>query len=111
MTTFTWTPDQGARRTVKAKTFKASFGDGYAQRTADGINSLVESWSLNFSVRTRAEVVAIAAFLAAAKGVYNFTWVTPTGATKKFTCETWDDVYGHDGDCSVSATFMQDFAP
>lgn len=111
MTTFIWTPDQGARRTVKAKTFKASFGDGYAQRTADGINSLMESWSLNFSIRTRTEVVAITAFLAAAKGVYNFTWVTPTGDTKRFTCEAWDDVYGHDGDCSVSATFMQDFAP
>lgn len=109
MPNFIWVPDQGAKRTVKSAVHKSSFGDGYAQRAGAGINSVTEMWSLSFSVRPKTEIDAITGFLAGLKGVSNFIWTTPRGQTLKFVCDTWDDVYNHNADCSASATFTQDF--
>lgn len=84
-----------------------SFGDGYEQRVADGINTLKEEWSANFSLRTRTEIDAIDSFLTARNGVESFDWTTPKGVTRKFVCKTWTPVYMYDGNCSLSANFKQ----
>ncbi len=103
------TPDQGATRTVETRVNAIRFGDGYEQRVGDGINNIVESWSLNFSLRSRAVINLIDNFLLAQKGVKNFNWLTPQGVTKKFVCKKWQPIYNHDGDCSLSCVFEQDF--
>lgn len=109
MAAFVWVVDAGARRITKARRDKVTFGDGYSQRSGDQINSVVESWSLSCSNRTRAEIQAIEDFLEAQKGVSAFTWTTPRGTTRNFTCESWDAEYNHDWDCSISFTFDQEF--
>ena len=48
MPTFTWAPQYGAANEVKPSVLTASFGDGYEQRTKNGINNLPRSWSLTF---------------------------------------------------------------
>ena len=111
MPNFTWTPDQGAKRSTKAAVLKAKFGDGYEQRVGDGINSISESWDLSFSTRTKTEILAISAFLAAQKGVTGFTWVTPRGETLKFQCDTWSESYTNDFNDSLTATFTRWFGP
>lgn len=111
MANFTWIPDQGAKSETKANVFEAKLGDGYAQRVGKGINSVVEDWPLNFSVRTRVEIAAIKNFLKTHKGVLSFTWVTPEGVTGKYVCDTWSASFNHDFDCSISMTFTQWFGP
>jgi phage-related protein len=94
---------------VRTRVNSVKFGDGYEQRVADGINSIIEDWSLSFTLRTKAEINAIDAFLRARKGVENFDWTTPAGQLKKFVCRKWSVSYFHDGNASLSATFEQDF--
>lgn len=110
MPTFTWVPDQDPERAVEARVLSASFGDGYEQRLRDGLNSMPETWTLEFTTRTSTEIRAIEDFLEALAGVSNFDWVTPRGDTKKFTCKAWKSRYRHVRENSLSCTFKQDFA-
>lgn len=109
MPDFTWVPDQGAKRSVKAATHKAKFGDGYAQTTGDGINPVQEMWELSFTQKSVAEVMSIASFLSTRKGVVNFTWLTPRGETLKFTCDSWSEVYNGPNDNAITMKFEQWF--
>ncbi len=70
--TFTWTPDYGVIRTRYPRAREAKFGDGYAQRIGDGLNTDLSMWKLNFSSRTAAEIKAIDAFLRDKAGVTAF---------------------------------------
>lgn len=103
-------PDQGASPEIRTRTKKMSFGDGYEQRSGDGLNSVKEIWSLNWSGRTKAEIEAICNFLAAELGVTYFLWTSPRGTQIKVKCESWKPSYNHDFDCSLTATFEQVFA-
>lgn len=111
MPTFTWKPDYSAARRNDARLDEAKFGDGYSQRSPNGINTLMEAWDLSFTLRTKVEITEIVTFLETQKGAYSFDWVTPTGATRKFICRSWSDSYNHDGDCALSATFERVFEP
>lgn len=104
-------PDAGALREVTARTRAIKFGDGYEQRTPDGLNNVVEKWSLSWTVRTKATIDAIDDFLASQAGSLWFYWTTPRGQTKKFKCPTWTPVYNNDSDCSMTAVFEQVFEP
>lgn len=104
MALFTWTPDQGVTKEVTPRIKSTKFGNGYSQDVVDGMNPIDEVWPLMFSLRTKAEILAIDDFLTDNIGVY-FTWVTPEGVTKKFVCKKWTVNYMHDGDNSLSATF------
>lgn len=106
---FTWVPDKGLTCSIITRVKGIAFGDGYEQRVGDGINTVIESWSPNFTLRTRAEINAIDAFLRLHGGVLSFDWLSPGGIMKRFKCPTWSPVYNHDGDCSLSATFQQVF--
>lgn len=103
-------PDAGASKEVKTRVKRARFGDGYEQVLPDGLNSVMETWSLNWTNRTRAQIDAIDSFLTTEKGATYFLWTTPQGVQKKFRCERWTPVYNNDYDCSLSASFEQVFA-
>lgn len=102
-------PDRGPTRKVIAAVDEARFGDGYAQRVASGLNSVREAWTLSFTLRTKTEIKSIEDFLSGLLGVSNFDWVTPRGDTLKFVCKEWSSSYEHDGDCSLTCVFEQDF--
>ena len=71
------TPDKALTKNSAPRVLTASFGDGYEQRIADGINSLAETYSLSFATRPKAEIDDIVAFLDAKKGVLKFTLTLP----------------------------------
>jgi len=108
---FTAVPDQGASKSVEARVASIKFGDGYSQETADGLNNVVETWSVSFTGKTRTAIQAIDDFIAALKGFQPFEWTTPENRTKKFRCKKWAPSYNHDNDCSLNATFEQHFGP
>lgn len=80
-----WHPIWGSSIDLEPNINVTQFGDGYELRTADGINTQKEKWSLTFE-GTRDEIEAIDRFLRAKGGLYSFNWVTP------------DHFYGHPRD-------------
>lgn len=73
MKELTWRPQGGAEPQVTHRTLKAQFGDGYAQRAGDGINTRKEVWPLTF-VGLKAEIKAIADFFDEHAGYKAFRW-------------------------------------
>ena len=71
------TPDKSMAKQSAPRVLVASFGDGYEQRIADGINTLNETYSLSFASRPKADIDDIVAFLDGKKGVNNFTLTLP----------------------------------
>jgi len=107
MSTFTWIIDQSPNKKVKPRINEAMFGDGYSQRSGSGINRSLQTWSLAFTLRTKAEIDAIDNFLLDHDEGQSFDWTSPKGQAIKVICPEWDATYIHDGDASLSATFKQ----
>jgi phage-related protein len=70
-------PDRGVSTDQSARTYIASYGDGYEQRAAAGINNLPESWSLSWNNRPTMEANKIIKFLEDHKGATAFDWYPP----------------------------------
>lgn len=88
MPQFTWFPVASHEKSVEPKVAEAVFGDGYAQRVKDGINSVRPVWSLKFE-GTPAEIDPIDAFLNARGGAESFDWRTPESEDGKYICKKW----------------------
>jgi len=111
MSTFSYTPSYSTDLTRKPKIRKAQFGDGYAQRTRDGINNNPQVWNLKFENLSAADADAIEAFLEAEGGTTPFNWTPPGKSSAKFVCEEWSRGYSAYGANSLNMKFEQDFAP
>ena len=80
MAVFNWIPDLGFSVEVKPSVKTVSFGDGYEQRRAEGINAMGYSWSLTFK-RSKIIIASIVAFLLARNGTESFDFAAPNGTT------------------------------
>lgn len=108
MATFTWSP-QTATQEAAPRVLSASFGDGYQQRVAFGINTQPRKWSLTFRDRASALQPAVD-FLVARAGVESFDWTPPAGAAGKFVCDGWSATpHSGRGFIDLSATFREVF--
>lgn len=111
MATFTYTPDFGAQKSNSPKVRVVSFGDGYEQRLAYGINLNPEVWTLTFGNRTDSQINEIDAFLTARGGVESFDWTPYNGTAGKYVCREWSkSIDGYDRNM-IQATFIQVFEP
>ncbi|WP_337261182.1 MULTISPECIES: phage tail protein [unclassified Serratia (in: enterobacteria)] len=106
MKTFTWIPEESLQVSVKPKVKVVSFGDGYEQRSPDGINNQLRSYSLQFSGSAE-DVRTIDQFLTEHGGAQAFSWLPPdTLKSALFKCEEWNlAVNGYWN--SLSATFQE----
>jgi phage-related protein len=86
---------------------KVTFGDGYTQQTADGINSLLYTWNLNWDVLTASEKDTIEAFFIARGGYETFNWTDPGGTTFKVKCPNWSVNNFEPSIWKITATFKQ----
>lgn len=107
MSTFTDTPSSAALST-QPRVRAAAFGDGYAQRVADGINNAPRAWSLGFT-RPNSEADTIIAFFEARNGVEAFDWSPPYGAAGRWVVKEWSVQLIGAVAKSVSATFEEVF--
>lgn len=108
MSEFTWQPAYGAQRSRAPRARVASFGDGYQQRVADGINTQPATWRLTFNAQSSV-ADAIESFLEGKGGVQSFTW-TPAGMSEvKVKCSEWSRSITSHGTATVLATFEQVF--
>ena len=88
MAVFTWFPNAGHSLSVEPRVASAKFGDGYEQRVPNGINFILEKWSLTFS-GTRQNMGLVEAFLRTHAGVTSFDWTNPDEVAGKFVCKSW----------------------
>ncbi len=70
-------PDRGVSTSQTARVYKATYGDGYEQRVAAGINNLPEEWKLTWKGRTVNDANKIIKFLEDHAGVTAFDWYPP----------------------------------
>jgi phage-related protein len=108
METFTWIPTYSSAATAKPRVLTAQYGDGYSQRTPDGLNSLPYSWDLIFIEQTT--ISQILPFLNAQLGATAFYWTPPRWTTQiKVICQKWSSPINDFGVTRVLATFEQVF--
>ena len=106
-------PDKGFKRDNKPKVHVISFGDGYEQRLADGINNLEQSISVSFSTRPKAEIDDLVAFFESLGGVTKFRFdledsnAGSSTETIKCTCAQWNQTWAYDKFYSLTATFKR----
>lgn len=75
---FNWSPRPNPVGTLKDRTLRVQFGDGYEQEAADGIHAATQSWPLEF-VGREAYVRPILEFVKRHAGYRAFFWTPPMG--------------------------------
>ena len=87
---FTWPISSQTQMSMKPRVLSAQFGDGYEQRTLDGINNELEAWQVTIpSYNEVSGASAAEAFLRTQAGVTAFSWTTKFGRTALFVCREW----------------------
>ena len=117
--TDTFTPPVAPSTDLTAQTTarvnEAGFGDGYVQRTPDGLNSLDQTVSLQWAdTLTKAQVTEIRQFFEAKLGATPFFYQLPDeDAPRKWVCKTWSRAYQRHplGLYTLRAEFTEDFSP
>jgi phage-related protein len=108
MSDFNYQPIRNPSATTTPKVLASSFGDGYEQRVADGINTMPETYALTFR-NTKDVIITIKTFFKSKAGAESFTW-TPDGESEiKVKCPTWTDIRLDKNSAEISATFVQVF--
>ena len=93
---------------IEVKTKSNSFGDGYEQSVADGINAVRHTLSLSWPVLTFAQASQIHEFLKSRKG-QPFRWAQPGQAAQTWRCIKWTRPFDR-GVCSMTAELTEVFA-
>lgn len=90
-----------------ARIISARFGDGYEQRSPDGINNLKTNYSLTFPGLYKADGDELEAFFRAQKGAFSIQWTPPNSTIPlNFVVRSWRRAYDSgDGMSTISATF------
>lgn len=110
MTAFTIVPDRGFTKQATPRVLLTQFGDGYAHRIADGINSKNISWDLTFNSRDLTEAASIISFFESANGVTKFQFTPPDEQTQyNVICPDWRLSYESSISRSISAKFVVDY--
>lgn len=100
--------DSGKKVAVRIK--RSDFGDGYTQRSKDGLNTIDKKYTFNWNVLTPAQVDEIEAFFEARGGYEAFFYTPPRESVPvKFICIEWSRGYSNGEADSVSATFEKVF--
>lgn len=113
MSDWLWVESPGTSLQEEPRVRSAKFGDGYEQRSPDGINTQPQSWQLQFNDVENSIADDMLAFLRAAGGATAFNYV-PLWSTAaiRVVCRKWSRSQGSSwGQSSMSATFEQVFEP
>lgn len=99
--------DKGFQRTSTPKVHTMTFGDGYEQRIADGINNLAQGMAISFTTRPKAEIDDLVAFFESLGGVTKFRLTIDDSngnETIKVVCKSWNQTWVYDNFYSLSCS-------
>lgn len=112
MAVFDWAESSNLTLDEEPAVTATRYGDGYEQRSADGINPIAQQWSLNFEEVDNAIADDIVTFWRARGGVEAFDWTPKWGTVAiRVKCSKWSRVPDGDGLSRMTATFQQVFEP
>ena len=103
---FIWLPDIGSQRSITSTVVATKFGEGYEQRTANGINFIPKIWQLTFTTNS-AHGTDILNFLDARGGLESFSWTDPLNKTATYICREWHGLQQAFGVYSITCSFEQ----
>lgn len=106
---FTFSPSFSPVSQRQPRVLRLQFGDGYEQRSPDGINHDLRSWSLTFQHCPSAEADQIEAFFVTNQtAIQPFAWTPPrAAAAAKFVCRGWRRVMESPVTDTISCTFEE----
>lgn len=100
---------QGTRRAVKRRVNTAQFGDGYSQRSGDGLNTSPRTYTASWGAIAAAEAETYEAFFDAHKST-PFLWTPPLeSAERKWIAGDSDQGYLGGSTVSLTCTFTEVF--
>lgn len=96
--------------TSQARVLTAQLGDGYQQITADGINTIRDTWTLQWDGLPTADMTTLISFFKSQLGYLAFQWQAP-GDTYPvlWRCAKWGRNPTGPQTWTVTATFTQSF--
>ena len=106
---FIWMPNYNSSMDFEPKVKSIKMGDGYEQRTPDGINNSLLKFNLNFNGRPLHEATAIIHFLKVRGGAESFVFTpyAPFGKTKLFKCPNYSVNFEFFNNYAISAVFEE----
>lgn len=105
MATWTWPVVAGDAVEVEPRVLVSRLGDGYEQRVADGINTMLRRMSVRL-VADHDTVDAAEVFLVARGAVEAFDWAGLDGVLRRWVCRKWSRSWRVDSS-ELSATFEE----
>jgi len=97
---------------VTPRVLEASFGDGYSQRTQDGLNAQQDEATWVWALCTPAEFEEMRSFFSERGGHKPFFYTQPDDAApKKFICSQWTKAFDSGMTRAMTAKFKQVFDP
>ena len=101
-------PTLGSSVEVEPRVLVAQFGDGYNQRTADGINNVLHKANLSWEHLTRTEATALMSFFRERAGWKPISWQMPGDSeTRKWLCVRYGRTYVDANLDTVTAQFQE----
>lgn len=92
------------------RVLRADFGDGYSQRTPDGLNVQMEEWTMVWSNVTLAEKNVITNFIDSLQGVGAFYYTMPGESIQKvWSCDAITATPDGYNNFQLSATFKREY--
>ena len=106
---FFWKPSFQSSGTHRPKAVSIQFGDGYSQRSPDGINSTLLSVNYTFDGCDERRAKAILHFLEIREGYETFLFTPhfPYGTQKRFVCKSWQDSSIFYNNYTINAEFTE----
>lgn len=100
----------GTSKAYEAKVLVNDFGDSYRQRTADGINNVIQTMEVEW-YGTETQIDELITHFEERGGYQSFTindtWVEDT--SDKWTCTEWTKTHLSNNVCTLTATLRQEF--
>jgi Enterobacteria phage tail tip protein M len=106
---FTWTPHYDTQLIEEPRVLSAKLGDGYEQRSLDGLNAIPQKWTVPFKSIKHVDAAAIVVFLQGKAGVTSFTWTPPEYPEIKVICRKWPRTIKGPNLSSMTLIFEQAF--
>lgn len=110
---FLWKPSYNATVEHSPRVITVAFGNGYEQRTQDGIYNGLINFSATFEMRTEKEARAIIQFLRARRGAESFgvkhlpPIYADVGLKKLFVCSRFNSNFTFFDNYTIKATFLE----
>ena len=106
-----YTPSYSSSLAKKYRVLKAEFGEGYTQRSRDGINSIQRTYNAVWNNILSANALVIKDFLDALGGADSFEWQHPEDtAAARWTCpDGHSETFVSVDTVNLSAVFVEEF--